>query len=264
MRTPYKDESCEQEPKSITFCRLLILMFMCSLYKPIRTLLMEGHHTGRDTSRTMVYEQLSDTFIEKTKENYKYIMLTSLTLPSSPFHKFVSCIKASSRETKMGRGSLHLNKQTAENLRWGVRERRSMVICSNTFLISDSEAEFSFRKPTRKLPLLSKSPHHSYLTGLLLDFSRCENKCHRLFLEVSCIVLNAIFWIDSKWKQQGWILFQTLLNLSATEICWWGRGEKCGRRGRRKESDWTTTVKHKNYDISSALNHRVFKDELSC
>lgn len=69
MRTPYKDESCEQEPKSITFCRLLILMFMCSLYKPIRTLLMERHHTGRDTLRTMVYEQLSDTFIEKTKEN---------------------------------------------------------------------------------------------------------------------------------------------------------------------------------------------------
>lgn len=60
----------------------------------------------------MVYEQLSDTFIEKTKENYKYIMLTSLTLPCSPFHKSVSCIKASSRETKMGRGSLHLNKQT--------------------------------------------------------------------------------------------------------------------------------------------------------
>lgn len=78
---------------------------------------MEGHHTGRDTLRTMVYEQLSDTFIEKTKENYKYIMLTSLTLPCSPFHKSVSCIKASSRETKMGRGSLHLNKQTAENLR---------------------------------------------------------------------------------------------------------------------------------------------------
>lgn len=68
MRTPYKDESCEQEPKSLTFCRLLILMFMCSLYKPIRTLLMEGHYTGRDTSRTMVYEQLSDTFIEKTRK----------------------------------------------------------------------------------------------------------------------------------------------------------------------------------------------------
>lgn len=29
---------------------------------------MEGHHKERDTSRTMVYEQLSDTFIEKTKE----------------------------------------------------------------------------------------------------------------------------------------------------------------------------------------------------
>lgn len=29
---------------------------------------MEGHYTGRDTSRTMVYEQLSDTFIEKNKK----------------------------------------------------------------------------------------------------------------------------------------------------------------------------------------------------
>lgn len=70
---------------------------------------MEGHYTGRDTSRTMVYEQLSDTFIEKTRKLQIYNV--------DKFHKSVSCIKASSHETKMGRGSLHLNKQTAENLR---------------------------------------------------------------------------------------------------------------------------------------------------
>lgn len=35
-----------------------------------------------------------------------------------------------------------------------------------------------------------------------------------MFLEVSYSVLNGVFWMGSKWKQQGKVLFQTLFALS--------------------------------------------------
>lgn len=91
-----------------------------------------------------------------------------------------------------------------------------------------------------------------------------------MFLEVSRSVLNGVLWTESKWKQQVWILFQTLFGLSTklTASVRERRNEKENKikkeEKRKEKRSLSAAVKHKNYDVSSSLHRRGFRDELSC
>lgn len=52
-----------------------------------------------------------------------------------------------------------------------------------------------------------------------------------MFLDVSQTELNGVFWIKSKWKQQTWLLFQTLFVFSTDlTVCRQGVGESRGSK----------------------------------
>lgn len=143
---------------------------------------------------------------------------------------------------------------------------RSTAICADTFRISERWNSSNFgetqRSLERKLPFLSNTPHFAYLRGLLLDFIRCErvNVTGNVFGNVTFSV---------KWCILDWIEMEaTGLDFMSTFICPLNATDRNlqtrhqnERRGRLAAS---TAVKNKNYDVSSALNHGGFKDELSC
>lgn len=142
---------------------------------------------------------------------------------------------------------------------------RRTALRPDTFRISERWNFSNFgetpRSSERKLPFLSNTPHLAYLTGLLLDFSRCEriNVKANVFGSVTYNIKRVYFGGSLKGSNRVGFYFKLYL---PSQCNWQESADKTS--GRERKTSCIYSSQAKNYDVPSALNHGGFRDELSC